>query len=114
MTPSPEDLSFHAVRMQRFEEGVRAARRTNLRMGYMHSSSLSATTRKSHAERHGKLFTADEVRTFWSDPENVAGCRCVVLEVMLGSDNRPLIPAFAENAREAYEKMAARGYDWSK
>lgn len=114
MTPTQEDLSFHAARMQRFEEDVAATRRMKLNMGYMHFSSLSATTRKSHADRHGKLFTAEEIRAFWMDPENIAGCRCSVVAVMLNKDNQPVVPAIVENAREAYEKMAARGYDWSK
>ncbi|MEQ4618462.1 MAG: hypothetical protein ABN482_10475 [Corticimicrobacter sp.] len=81
---------------------------------YMHLSALSPTTRKSHAERHGKLFTAQEVREFWSDPTNVDGCKCTVTAMMVDDDGKPLVPSIVKQARDAYEKMRTRGYDWSK
>ncbi|OAE56658.1 hypothetical protein A7J67_08435 [Achromobacter xylosoxidans] len=114
MTISADDAALHAMRMKNFEQGVADAERLNLTYGYMHFSALSATTRKSHAERHGKLFTAEQVRSFWSDPENIAGCKCTIIGVMLGEDGEPIVSAFLENARASYEKMAARGYEWSK
>lgn len=81
---------------------------------YMHLSALSPTTRKSHAERHGKLFTAQQVREFWADPTNVDGCRCSVTPVMVDDDGNPLVPSIINRTRAAYEKIRDRGYGWSK
>ncbi len=114
MTMSPDDAALHAMRMKKFEQSVAETERLNFKCAYMHLSALSPTTRKSHADRHGKLFTAEQVRKFWSDPTNIEGCKCAVVAVMLGADGEPIVSASLENARATYEKMAVRGYEWSK
>lgn len=105
--------ALHLARMQRMIDAENASA-SGMRHMYMHWSALSPTTRKSHAERHGKLFTAEQVREFWSIPENIVGCKCTILAVLVDRDNQPVIPDFIDNARETYKKMHARGYDWSK
>lgn len=70
----------------------------------MHLSALSNTTRRSHAERHGQLFTGDQLRSFWSDEENIKGCKCFFVEVMLDEDGQPLVRSIVERAREMYIK----------
>ncbi len=39
-------------------------------------SALAATTRKNHAIRHGRFFTTDEVREFYSINSNAINCLC--------------------------------------
>lgn len=104
----------HSARMRKFEGDDAGARKNGLNCLFMHLSALSPTTRKSHAERHGKLFTAQEVREFWSDPANVDGCKCAVTAMMVDDDGKPLVPSIVKRTRNTYEKMKARGYDWSK
>jgi len=81
---------------------------------YLHLSALSPTTRKSHAARHGKLFTPQEVKEFWSDPENIDGCKCTVVPIMVDEEGEPIVASIVDRAIEAYKKMALRGYEWSK
>lgn len=56
---------LHEKRMERLEAAIVGARTHGLQVKYMHLSALSPTTRKSHAERHGQLFTAQEAKDFW-------------------------------------------------
>lgn len=81
---------------------------------YLHLSALSPTTRKSHAKRHGRLFTAAEVKKFWSDPRNVEGCKCTVVPIMVDEKGKPIVKAIVDRAKETLKKMSDRGYDWSK
>ncbi|WP_156454416.1 hypothetical protein [Lampropedia cohaerens] len=101
------DIRRHHSRMSKL-------RAEGLRVKYMHLSALSPTTRKSHADRHGQLFTAAEVREFWSDPENIKGCKCSITEVMVDELGKPIVPSIQKRALKAYETMKKRGYEWSK
>lgn len=114
MRSHPNYDVLHENRMRRLEEAEAAAKEMGFNQKYMHLSALSPTTRKSHASRHGQLFTANEIREFWSDKENIAGCKCTVVAVMLDKSGKPLVPNFVENAEASLAAMSARGYDWSK
>lgn len=81
---------------------------------YLHLSALSPTTRKSHAARHGKLFTSQAVKEFWSDPANIDGCKFTIVPIMVDEEGEPIVTSIIDRALEAYKKMALRGYDWSK
>lgn len=114
--PEQQDLDerLHASRMNKLAQAEAAARKYGNKVMFMHMSALSATTRKSHAERHGKLFTAEEVRSFWASPENRIGCKCTAMEIVLDANGAPLSPGIQKRAMQTYKKMKARGYDWSK
>lgn len=105
---------IHAMRMKRLDEMEAAARKYGTSQVFMQMSALSPATRKSHADRHGKFFTAQQLREFWSDPANAEGCKCTVVSILLGDDGKPLVPSIVERARRNYEVMAAKGYEWSK
>lgn len=100
--------------MKRFEEMERAALPYGSDCLYMHMSALSPATRKSHADRHGRLYTAAQVREFWADPANVDGCKCTLVPVLIGEDGKPLVPAIVKRARRNYQVMAAEGPQWAK
>nr|WP_315528256.1 hypothetical protein [uncultured Achromobacter sp.] len=114
MSSHPDYDVLHENRMKRLEADEAAAKKMGFNQKYMHLSALSPTTRKSHAARHGQLFTANEVRQFWSDKENVAGCKCTAVAVMLDKSGKPLLPIIIETAKASLAAMSARGYDWSK
>jgi len=105
---------IHAMRMKTLDDTEAAAKRWGTSHLYMHMSALSPTTRKTHAQRHGKLFTAQQIRDFWADPSNVEGCKCSIAAVLVDDQGIPLVRAIVERARKNYEVMAAKGYDWSK
>lgn len=82
--------------MRMLEEGARAGMRTM----FMYLSALKQTTRKSHAERHGKLFSASEVRDFWNNPENRADCACTIAPIPVDQNGEPLISIAMDNAKK--------------
>lgn len=94
----------HAARMQKLDDSEASAEQYGLNCLYMHLSALSPSTRKSHADRHGKLYTAAEMREFWSDPANVEGCQCGVVVVRVDAEGKPTVPLIVERAKEAYVK----------
>jgi len=112
--PSEASYALHESRMRRLDQEELSAKKFGSKQLYMHLSALSPTTRKSHAERHGKLFTAKQVREFWSDPSNIEGCKCGVVVVLVDDLGKPIVPQLLDRARETYKKMAARGYEWSQ
>ena len=101
------DARLHASRMQKLKGPF------VLKTLFMHWSALKETSRKEHVERHGKLFSANEMRKFWATPENRMGCTCSVIPVLVDSNGVPLLPAVSEGADDAYNKMKLRfGPDW--
>jgi len=106
---SPHDLKMHAMRMKYIDDTERSTKEHGLKLRLLHLSALSSDSRKSHTERHGKLFTFDEVRQFWAIPENVAGCKCSVSAALIDEAGNPLTPTILERARATYQKMKARG-----
>lgn len=63
-----------ALRTARMDEAEAASDELNLRTMQMHISALSPTTRLSHAQRHGKTYTIDEQREWWSRSPNSINC----------------------------------------
>lgn len=63
-----------ALRRARMDEADEAREEMGLRTKEMHISALSTTTRVTHAQRHGKLFTTDQQREWWSQAANSINC----------------------------------------
>lgn len=53
-----------------------AAEQTGLRAGVLHLSALSTTTRATHAERHGNVYTVEQQRQWWNSDSNRINCQC--------------------------------------
>lgn len=49
-------------------------------------SALAPTTRPSHADRHLKLYTPEEVAEFYSEDGNAINCLCVTQTVLVAED----------------------------
>lgn len=103
-----------ALRRARWDEAEDAQEEYGLKTKLMHLSALSQTTRRSHAARHAKLYTVEEVRDWYSRDANSINCKCSQTEVMVDDEGLPLLPSIVERAQKAREKMAARGYAWAK
>lgn len=104
-----------ALRRARWDESEDAQERYGLQGKEMHLSALSPTTRVSHAQRHGNLYTTEEVRDWYAEGANSINCKCNQVFVLTDDSGKPLVPGIQERARETYRKMAAReGYEWTE
>lgn len=103
-----------ALRRARWDEAQDAQDLYGLRTMEMHISALSPTTRASHAARHGKLYTVEEVRDWWSRDANSINCKCSTTSVMVDENGKPVVPGIAARAMKTKEVMEDREYAWSK
>lgn len=103
-----------ALRRARWDEAEDANQEYGLRTKELHLSALAATTRRTHSQRHGKLFTIEEVREWWAKDANSINCRCTTTSVMVDKDGNPLVPSIIDRAKRAKDNMEKRGYEWSK
>lgn len=79
-----------AQRRAIWDEDEDANKRLGIRTGLLHFSALSPTTRKTHADRHGKIFTQEQTRAFYSKDGNSNQCKCSQRSVLLDEDGNPL------------------------
>lgn len=95
-----------ALRRARIEEAEQTTFDLGLNIRMMQFSALSATTRLSHAQRHGKLFTFEEARAWMATSPNMINCKCTFVEVMVGADGKPLVPGIIARAEAVKAKSA--------
>lgn len=67
----------------RMEQGIDARDRLGIQVMLMHRSALIATTRATHARRHGQLYTFEEQMKWWDEGSNRINCLCGVTEVVV-------------------------------
>lgn len=96
-----------ALRQARLEEAQQATTELGLLTREMHMSALSPTTRPSHRARHGKLYTVQEQREWWSIVPNMINCKCSTVTVLVDADGKPLTPGVVDRARAMLEKNPA-------
>lgn len=63
-----------ALRRAHWDESQDAADRFGIRTAQMHFSALLPTTRQTHAARHGKVFSTQEVREWYEQNGNAINC----------------------------------------
>lgn len=88
----------NALRQARMAEADDASENLGITSKQMHISAFSPTTRIEHAKRHGKLFTTQEQRAWWSLSKNVCNCKCSTIEVLVDEKGEPLTPSIIERA----------------
>jgi len=97
----------HSFTEARYEQTKDVRDRLGLEVRQMHVSALVDSTRPSHASRHGKLYTLEEQRLWWSEGSNMISCLCSTVEVIL-IDGEPTQKKLIERQRkrgEAYFAM---------
>lgn len=110
-----DDAAMAAMREKRIRDAEANARRFGHSFMLMHVSALSPTSRKSHAERHGNLYTAAQVREWWARDDNAVGCKCSVVEVLIDERGEPLAEAIVRRAKANYAVMKLRGNgEWTR
>lgn len=94
-----------ALREAQWNETEWASERLGLKTGLLHLSALKPTTRLWHASRHGKVYTTEEVRDFYSEMKNRANCYCSQIPVLLTDDGQIYNEGLAD-------KLAAERKKW--
>ena len=77
-----------ALRQAQWNETDWAADRLGLNTGLLWLSALKPTTREWHRSRHGKVYTTEEVRDFYSEMKNRANCYCAQVPALLDDDGK--------------------------
>lgn len=88
-------------------EGDDAAEALGLDIKYLWTSALIPTTRKTHAARHGRLFSADEIKEFYSKDGNRFNCRCAVTQTLIEDG----VPQLTQKLKAT---MVAEKQQWEK
>lgn len=94
-----------ALRRARWDESDQAAEDYALESRMMHISALSPTTRRTHADRHAKLYTTEQIREWYSKDGNAINCKCGQIEVLVDENGKPLVPSIIERARNNFKSM---------
>lgn len=94
-----------AYRSAVMDESQRASESLGLVTKLLWVSALMATTRRSHADRHGSLYTRAEVAEFYSKNGNSINCRCSQVPTVVDENG----DAFA---KKIFEKMAKQEERW--
>lgn len=94
-----------ALRRARWDETEDAQAAYGLKSMEMHISALSPTTRVEHAARHGKLYTVDATRDWFSDGSNSINCKCSTITVLVDGKGEPLVQAIVDRTAQARRKF---------
>lgn len=93
-----------AMRRARLDEGEASARQIGLKVKFLHISAFSPTSRASHMARHGRTYSGEEVREWYSENANAINCRCSQTEILLDESGEPLAPGLIKRAEQIKEK----------
>lgn len=94
-----------ALRRARIDEGQAMAAQYDTKVMYMHTSAFAPTSRATHMERHGQLFTAEEMREWWAEDANSINCMCSMVEVLVKEDGQPFAPGLLKKAEQTKAKF---------
>jgi hypothetical protein len=93
-----------AYRSAVMDESQRASESLGLATKLLWVSALMSTTRRSHADRHGNLYTRAEVADFYSKNGNSINCRCSQVPTVVDENGN----AFMTKVMEKMSKQEGR------
>jgi SPP1 gp7 family putative phage head morphogenesis protein len=70
----------------RLDAAKQIGRRSGLTPAVKHISALLQTTRETHADRHGNIYTPEEQAQWWDTGSNRINCHCSTRTVLIGED----------------------------
>lgn len=79
-----------ALRRGHIDENEDARQNLGINTALMWFSALSSTTRRTHARRHGRVYSPQEVKDFYSRDANGINCRCATQSVLV-DDNGAVV-----------------------
>jgi SPP1 gp7 family putative phage head morphogenesis protein len=88
-----------SLRRARWDE-ARGAEELGIKLSLMWLSALSPTTRKSHADKHGNLYSVEYARVFYSEDANAINCKCSQVEVLVDKDGKPATPDIVNRQKQ--------------
>lgn len=80
------------------------AQKLGLNLGRLWLSALLPTTRRTHAAKHGKVFTQAEVDDFYARDGNTINCRCSQSSIVLDENGEPRSKKIIQQTAEQREK----------
>lgn len=93
-----------ALRRARWDEADAAEQAYNVRIMMLHMSALKPTTREGHALRHGRLYSVDDVREWYSQGATSINCFCVQIEVTVDESGNPTSPAMQRRMKVMHDQ----------
>lgn len=72
-----------ALRRGHWDENEDARQKLGIQTALMWYSALSSTTRRTHARRHGRAYTPQAVKDFYSRDGNAVNCKCSQQSVLV-------------------------------
>lgn len=85
-----------ALRRATWDETEDARERLGIRAALLWFSALLPTTRQDHASKHGRTFSQQEVREFYTRDANAINCRCSQQPVLLDENGDPMMGRLKE------------------
>lgn len=95
-----------ALREARWAETDAANDALDLDIRILWTSALLPTTRQTHAARHGKVYTTEQVRAFYSENGNRYNCHCGNTECLVDESGKPIL------SKQAQSSMAKEKANW--
>lgn len=89
-----------AYRKGRIQQSEQDEKDYGVKIKYLWLSALSPTTRRTHAARHGHLYTAEEIQKFYSEKGNRYNCKCSFTEVIVNGYGDPVSPTLQKRLDE--------------
>lgn len=89
-----------ALRRAQWSEAKFSRDDLGLRVMLMHISALKPTTRRTHAARHGRLYTPEEVEAWYSEDGNIFHCYCSQIPVLVDADRKIVNKGLVERMRD--------------
>lgn len=77
-----------ALREARMAENDYARESLGIRTALLWTSALKPTTRANHASRHGRTYSTNEVRDFYSRDGNRYNCYCAVTDCLIDEEGK--------------------------
>jgi hypothetical protein len=78
-----------ALRQATWDETKRTQEELGLKTGLLHMSALKPNSRSIHVDRHGKIYTVEQVADWYEENGNRFNCYCAQITVLLNEKGEP-------------------------
>ena len=83
-----------ALRQATCDETKRVQEELGLNTGLLHLSALKPNSRASHVDRHGKVYTVEQVQAWYDENGNRFNCYCAQVAALLNDKGEPYNKAY--------------------
>lgn len=105
MNSQSSSSQLHISRMLGLDRDEEDCMRLGIEHRFVHISALSPATRTSHAERSGRLFTADEIRKWATEGSNSEDCRCSFFLILVDDSGQPFSSSLVGRLEAARDRF---------